>query len=152
MNGAFPDDVYECLIHAGALAGDLDGDGEVGSGDLDIVRANWLAAVAPGDWSGGDVTGDGRVNSADLDVVRVNWGTSAPAAAVATPADSVYGPRESPRLHDAALRQLVSERAAWMWNLEIESLRQTRSTAAASTQESVCETMSDPLRCGVTDE
>ena len=129
INGAFPDDVYECLIHAGALAGDLNGDGEVGSGDLDIVRASWGSAVTPGDWSAGDATGDGRITSADLDVVRANWGTSTPTAAgatVAAPADSVYGPQESPSLHDAALQQLTPDRAAWMWNLEIEALRVKR--------------------------
>ena len=33
-----------------ALAGDLNGDGFVGSDDLDIVRVNWGASVEPGRW------------------------------------------------------------------------------------------------------
>ena len=59
------------------LEGDLDGDGFVGSGDLDIVRANWGRSVAAGNLAEGDASGDGRVDSADLDVVRANWGSGA---------------------------------------------------------------------------
>ena len=58
--------------------GDLNGDGYVNSGDLDIVRANWGTSGAPG--IPGDATGDGAVNSSDLDVIRANWGESAFAA------------------------------------------------------------------------
>ena len=67
------------------LAGDLDGDGYVGSGDLDIVRANWGAIVTPGTLLSGDPSGDGVVGSADLDIVRANWGSTA-AASVPEPA------------------------------------------------------------------
>ena len=56
----------------GTLPGDLNADGFVGSGDLDLVRANWGLAVSAG--SSGDADGDGIVNSADLDIVRANWG------------------------------------------------------------------------------
>ena len=60
------------------LEGDLNGDGFVNSGDLDIVRAHWgLAAGSPAE---GDASGDGLVGSADLDIVRGNWGRTAAAA------------------------------------------------------------------------
>ena len=62
------------------LPGDLNNDGMVGSGDLDIVRAHWGESVTPGEWSVGDPSGDGSVGSADLDIVRANWGASSPAS------------------------------------------------------------------------
>ena len=62
------------------LEGDLNGDGFVGSGDLDIVRAAWGQSVTPGCLSCGDPSGDGSVGSADLDIVRANWGNTAAAA------------------------------------------------------------------------
>ena len=62
------------------LPGDLDGDGLVGSSDLDIVRANWGQAVTAGDLLAGDPSGDGAVGSADLDIVRANWGATTPTA------------------------------------------------------------------------
>lgn len=61
------------------IPGDLDGNDAVGSGDLDIVRANWGETVTPGDLTSGDANGDGVVNSDDLDVVRANWGSTASA-------------------------------------------------------------------------
>ena len=67
------------------LEGDLDGDGYVGSSDLDIVRSNWGSAVTPGDLLAGDPSGDGSVGSADLDIVRANWGRTSAAAAVPEP-------------------------------------------------------------------
>lgn len=61
-----------------AIEGDLDGDGLVGSTDLDIVRGAWgQNASGP---AGGDPSGDGLVGSADLDIVRSNWGRNTPAA------------------------------------------------------------------------
>ncbi len=60
-----------------AIPGDLNGDGTVNSGDLDLVRGNWGEIVAPN--SNGDANGDGFVNSADLDIVRGNWGATAAA-------------------------------------------------------------------------
>jgi len=53
----------------------LNGDGTVGSGDLDLVRAWWGQEVTPGDTSQGDADGDGVVGSGDLDIVRANWGS-----------------------------------------------------------------------------
>ena len=61
------------------LPGDLNGDGFVNSGDLDLVRGNWGVSGDPGG-TPGDADGDGTVNSADLDVVRGNWGASLPTA------------------------------------------------------------------------
>ena len=58
------------------LDGDLDGDGFVGSSDLDVVRGNWGSLVTAGDLSMGDPSGDGTVGSADLDIVRGNWGST----------------------------------------------------------------------------
>lgn len=71
------------------IPGDLNGDGLVSSGDLDIVRAWWGAKVTPGELNHGDATGDGYVGSGDLDTVRANWG--AKAAAVPEPATVVLG-------------------------------------------------------------
>ena len=64
---------------APGLAGDLDGDGFVGSADLDIIRAAWGETVTGGGPEG-DPSGDGFVGSADLDIVRGNWGASSPVA------------------------------------------------------------------------
>ena len=68
------------------LEGDLNGDGFVNSGDLDLVRSNWGLTVSSPDQ--GDASGDGVVGSADLDIVRGNWGRTA-AAAVPEPAVAV---------------------------------------------------------------
>ena len=62
------------------LPGDLNGDGAVGSADLDIVRGNWGSTTTPGDLAAGDPSGDGSVGSADLDIVRANWGSTAAAS------------------------------------------------------------------------
>ena len=64
----------------GHLDGDLNGDGLVGSADLDIVRANWGTSTTPGDLLSGDPSGDGSVGSADLDIVRANWGATSAAS------------------------------------------------------------------------
>ena len=63
-------------VISGPLDGDLNGDGFVGSDDLNIVRSFWGQTVTAGDWAQGDPSGDGLVNSADLDVVRANWGVA----------------------------------------------------------------------------
>ncbi len=57
------------------LPGDLNGDGVVNSGDLDLVRGHW-GTTDPA----GDANGDGIVNSGDLDIVRANWGATLAAA------------------------------------------------------------------------
>ena len=68
-----------------SIEGDLNGDGLVGSADLDIVRSAWGQSVSAGDWLAGDPSGDGIVGSADLDIIRANWGNAASAAAVPEP-------------------------------------------------------------------
>ncbi len=71
------------------LPGDLNGDGVVGSFDLNFVRSHWGETVSPGEFSWGDANGDGVVNSADLDIVRMNWGRGLPYAAAAVPEPSL---------------------------------------------------------------
>ena len=56
------------------VEGDLNGDGFVGSADLDIVRDSWGQTVIAGDRFQGDASGDGLVDSDDLDIIRANWG------------------------------------------------------------------------------
>ena len=73
---------------APVVPGDLNGDGIVGSADLDTVRAHWGEVVAVGDLASGDADGDGQVGSGDLDTVRANWGTGA--AAVPEPIAIVF--------------------------------------------------------------
>ena len=81
------DDIMEVEVLAiyGAIPGDLNDDGAVNSGDLDIVRGAWGQTVEAGCLPCGDPSGDGVVNSGDLDIVRANWGAGA-AAAVPEPA------------------------------------------------------------------
>lgn len=62
------------------IPGDLNGDGFVNSGDLDLVRGNWGTNNAEG-----DANNDGFVNSSDLDIIRGNWGATGTAAAVPEP-------------------------------------------------------------------
>lgn len=81
------DNVRLLIDSQGALPGDLNGDGMVGSADLDIVRGNWGASVDPGCLVCGDPSGDGRVGSADLDIVRGNWGA---VGAVAVPEPAIF--------------------------------------------------------------
>jgi hypothetical protein len=51
-------------------AGDLDGDGVVGQGDLGILLASW------GLDDGGDLDGDGYTGQTDLGILLANWGQS----------------------------------------------------------------------------
>ncbi len=66
---------------AGALDGDLNGDGFVGIADLNIVLGVWNQNVTPGSLLAGDPTGDGFVGIADLNVVLGNWNAGTPPAA-----------------------------------------------------------------------
>jgi hypothetical protein len=54
------------------LPGDLNGDGFVGQGDLDIVLGAWGCHVAPG--APAAPSADGFVGQADLDIVLGQWG------------------------------------------------------------------------------
>ena len=74
------------------LEGDLNADGFVGIGDLNLVLGNWNATVTPGDLLSGDAFDDplnpGFVGIGDLNVVLGNWnaGTPPPASIVPEPA------------------------------------------------------------------
>jgi hypothetical protein len=76
-NGGAGGDLLRYLIN-GPLAGDLDGDGFVGIGDLNIVLSNWNQSVTPGDVLAGDFDGDGFVGIGDLNGVLGNWNAGSP--------------------------------------------------------------------------
>ena len=59
------------------LVADLDGDGFVGLGDLDMILANWNQNTPPADPLV-DPTGDGFVGLEDLDIVLGNWNAGTP--------------------------------------------------------------------------
>ncbi len=84
-------DYMELYMGNVPLPGDLNGDGLVGSADLDLVRANWGASVTPGDLTMGDASGDGLVDSADLDIVRGNWGQTTSALVGSVPEPTAAG-------------------------------------------------------------
>ncbi len=54
----------------GTCVADLDGDGDVDSGDLAILLGNW----GPNAGHPADFNGDGMVNAADLAVLLGTWG------------------------------------------------------------------------------
>lgn len=80
FNDLFVVDRDTLMLARAVLEGDLDGDGYVGSEDLDVVRSHWGRAVTPGDTASGDPSGDGHVGADDLDIVRAAWGTGTPPA------------------------------------------------------------------------
>lgn len=55
------------------VLGDLDGDGDVGASDLDLVVTNFGQTVQAGNWYAGDADGDGLVGINDLDYVLAHW-------------------------------------------------------------------------------
>jgi len=60
------------------LIGDLNADGFVGIGDLNIILTGWNQSVMPGDLYSGDVDGDGFVGIADLNLVLGTWNAAVP--------------------------------------------------------------------------
>ncbi|MEZ6192109.1 MAG: hypothetical protein R3C45_12595 [Phycisphaerales bacterium] len=70
------------------LEGDLNTDGFVGIGDLNIVLGNWNINVPPGD-ARADPSGDGFVGIEDLNRVLGNWNAGTP------PAERVVVPEAS---------------------------------------------------------
>lgn len=58
-------------------AGDLNGDGEVGMRDLDLLLANWQEQVAFGSHYDGDLSGDGFVGHDDFELLYRNWSMGA---------------------------------------------------------------------------
>lgn len=65
-------------ITAVPIVGDLDGDGYVGLGDIDIVLGNWNQFVTAGDLLAGDPSNDGFVGLEDLDIILGNWNAGTP--------------------------------------------------------------------------
>lgn len=66
--------------------GDLDGDGTVGEGDLDLVLTNYGQSVQAGRYTLGDTDGDGFVGINDLDYVLARWSDGPAPAVVPEPA------------------------------------------------------------------
>ena len=66
------------------LNGDLNEDGFVGQGDLDIVLGAWGQSVPPAD-ARADPSSDGFVGQADLDTVLGDWGLGTQPASVPEP-------------------------------------------------------------------
>jgi hypothetical protein len=63
---------------AAGVVGDLNADGFVGIGDLNIVLSNWNQNVPPGEASLGDPSDDGFVGIDDLNTVLGNWNAGTP--------------------------------------------------------------------------
>ncbi|MEZ6192090.1 MAG: pre-peptidase C-terminal domain-containing protein [Phycisphaerales bacterium] len=72
------------IDRAALLPGDLDGDGFVGIGDLNIVLGHWNTSVPAGSLPDGDPSGDGFVGIEDLNTVLGNWNAGTPASAGAS--------------------------------------------------------------------
>jgi PEP-CTERM motif len=80
------DDATGAFGNAQNIDGDLNGDGFVGIGDLNIVLGAWNQNVfPPGDGLQGDPSGDGFVGIEDLNFILGNWNAGTPPAANAVP-------------------------------------------------------------------
>ena len=68
------------------IKADVNADGFVGIGDLNILLSNWNQPVPKGDWDQGDIAGngDGFVGIDDLNVVLSNWNAGTPPPPPAT--------------------------------------------------------------------
>lgn len=81
--GPAPDlGAFEFLPLEPTVPGDVDGNGEVNTADLNIILANFRQS--PASWSGGDLTGDGIVNLFDFRA----WKQSFDAVVSASAADA----------------------------------------------------------------
>ncbi|MEZ6189802.1 MAG: hypothetical protein R3C45_00750 [Phycisphaerales bacterium] len=69
--------IEQNLINS-TLPGDLNTDGFVGIGDLNIVLGAWNQNVSAGVWLDGDPSGDGFVGIEDLNAVLGNWNAGTP--------------------------------------------------------------------------
>ncbi|MEZ6191500.1 MAG: hypothetical protein R3C45_09450 [Phycisphaerales bacterium] len=63
-------------------SGDLNSDGFVGIGDLNVVLSKWNQFVSRGVWLDGDPSGDNFVGIEDLNIVLGNWNAGTPPAHV----------------------------------------------------------------------
>ena len=70
-------------VQTGPFEGDLDNDGFVGQGDLDVVMAMWGNSGVDITDPRADVNADAFVGQADLDYVLADWGQGTPPAAPA---------------------------------------------------------------------
>jgi hypothetical protein len=73
------------VVELPKLIGDLNNDGFVGIGDLNIVLGNWNQNVTPSDPTQGDPSGDGFVGIEDLNAVLGNWNAGTPPPGSAAP-------------------------------------------------------------------
>jgi PEP-CTERM motif len=78
------DDLLLSDSSAGAIEGDLNGDGFVGIADLNLVLGNWNLNVPPADPLA-DPSGDEFIGIADLNTVLGNWNAGTPPAAATVP-------------------------------------------------------------------
>ncbi|QDT70236.1 hypothetical protein MalM25_31820 [Planctomycetes bacterium MalM25] len=76
----------------GFLAGDFDGNGSVGDGDLTLLLSNWGGAIppVPAGWDGAQPTAPG-VGDDELTALLGTWGQSAAAVAVPEPTAALLG-------------------------------------------------------------
>jgi len=94
IGGGDIDAIEYISFSLGSIEGDLDGDGFVGIGDLNIVLGSWNQNVTPGDKFAGDFDGDGFVGIGDLNGVLGHWnaGTPPPVEAAGTiPEPGTFG-------------------------------------------------------------
>lgn len=66
------DDLAFQMVPSAPLIGDLNSDGVVGTGDLQLLVGVW--ASGPGYSGTADINGDGRVNIGDLQLMVAHWG------------------------------------------------------------------------------
>ena len=80
VEGESGSDDYRLISMVGEtqFAGDVNMDGRVDSGDLNIMGINWQMSGKT--QAEGDLTGDGIVNAADLNILALNWLSGVPAA------------------------------------------------------------------------
>ncbi len=78
LPGAIPMGNITFYLATSFIVGDLDHDGFVGIGDLNLVLGNWNQTVPAGNQVRGDISGDGFVGIDDLNLVLSSWNTGTP--------------------------------------------------------------------------
>lgn len=69
--------VFRRIDLTGCVTGDINGDGHVNVGDLQILVASWSKARGEAGFdTGADIDGNGWVNVGDLQLLVANWGRS----------------------------------------------------------------------------
>jgi hypothetical protein len=82
--------LYEALTTAGAITGDVNGDGIVDYQDLGIMAGNWNM-TSGADLSMGDLNGDGAVDYQDLGIMAGNWNYGVTATGTVVPEPATMG-------------------------------------------------------------